>query len=151
MYQEHTLVGLFRSAILINLLCFYLFNNMLNEVESDEERKSVSARADTAEDAVDDMEEDGDDDEEEPYRDPPAGMIRIRPSKFNFIPGTIFIEYPPELGIPFCVNKMYYCVISVHRDNKARYKQAGKAWPQEIALHLLLGKELHQECLSVGL
>jgi hypothetical protein len=39
-----------------------------------------------------------DDDEEEPYRDPPEGFIRIRPSSFNYIPGTIFIEYPPELG-----------------------------------------------------
>lgn len=44
-------------------------------------------------------EEAGDDDEEINYQDPPEGMIRMRPSKFNDIPGTIFIEYPPELGI----------------------------------------------------
>ena len=29
--------------------------------------------------------------------DPPEGFVRIRPSKFNLIPGTVFVEYPKEL------------------------------------------------------
>lgn len=39
-----------------------------------------------------------DEDAESAYRDPPEGFIRIRPSRFNYIPGTVFVEYPPELG-----------------------------------------------------
>lgn len=39
-----------------------------------------------------------DDDPEILYRDPPEGCLRLRPSRFNLIPGTIFVEYPPELG-----------------------------------------------------
>lgn len=50
--------------------------------------------------AVDMDNEDGSDEEEESsYMDPPSGFIRVRPSKFANIPSTIFIEYPPELGI----------------------------------------------------
>jgi tubulin polyglutamylase TTLL4 len=33
------------------------------------------------------------------FRDPPAGYVRMRPSHFNGLPSTVFIEYPPELGI----------------------------------------------------
>lgn len=49
----------------------------------------------------DDGEEDGkDDDEESPFRDPPVGQVRLRPSMLpSIFPSTIFVEYPPELGI----------------------------------------------------
>ena len=46
-----------------------------------------------------DDDEGSDDDEESPYRDPPQGYVRLRPSQFELIPPTIFVEYPPELGI----------------------------------------------------
>jgi hypothetical protein len=49
-------------------------------------------------DQDDDDEGGADDDPEVNYCDPPNGFLRIRPSKFNFIPGTVFVEYPPELG-----------------------------------------------------
>jgi hypothetical protein len=49
-------------------------------------------------DGDDDDENGGDDDPEVTYCDPPEGFVRIRPSQFNFIPGTVFVEYPPELG-----------------------------------------------------
>jgi tubulin polyglutamylase TTLL4 len=55
--------------------------------------------------AVDDDESDDDDncdlDEEELslFRDPPMGFVRMRPSHFRGLPSTVFIEYPPELGI----------------------------------------------------
>ena len=53
-------------------------------------------------------EDDDDDDDEEdnaeevqklPFRDPPLDCVRLRPSAFNNIPPTVFIEYPPELGM----------------------------------------------------
>ena len=34
-----------------------------------------------------------------PFRDPPIGQVRLRPSSFRNIPATVFIEYPPELKI----------------------------------------------------
>ena len=42
-----------------------------------------------------------DDDQEEVslFRDPPTGFVRMRPSHFHGLPSTVFIEYPPELGI----------------------------------------------------
>ena len=45
--------------------------------------------------------EDDDDDDEEVtrYRDPPEGQVRLRPSRFRGIPATVFIDYPPELGV----------------------------------------------------
>lgn len=39
-----------------------------------------------------------DDDPEVNYRDPPEGYLRLRPSQFQHIPATVFVEYPPELG-----------------------------------------------------
>lgn len=45
--------------------------------------------------------DDDEDDEEEddPFRDPPQGHLRLRPSNFRGIPATVFVEYPPELKI----------------------------------------------------
>ena len=43
--------------------------------------------------------DEGSDEEESSFRDPPAGFVRLRPSQFLNIPSTVFIEYPPELGI----------------------------------------------------
>jgi hypothetical protein len=47
----------------------------------------------------DDGDADADDDPEVNYRDPPEGYLRLRPSQFNHIPATVFVEYPPELGL----------------------------------------------------
>jgi tubulin polyglutamylase TTLL4 len=53
----------------------------------------------------DDEDDDGNEDVEKDtdevsiFRDPPAGQVRMRPSHFQGIPSTVFIEYPPELGI----------------------------------------------------
>ena len=55
--------------------------------------------------AVDDDESEDDDncdldeDELSLFRDPPLGFVRMRPSHFRGLPSTVFIEYPPELGI----------------------------------------------------
>ena len=51
--------------------------------------------------------QDDDDDEDDaveeveklPFRDPPIDCVRLRPSAFRNIPATVFIEYPPELGM----------------------------------------------------
>lgn len=52
-------------------------------------------------DVDDDDDGDGEEDKEEltVFRDPPSGFIRMRPSQFQGLPSTIFIEYPPELGV----------------------------------------------------
>ena len=50
----------------------------------------------------DDDDDDDDDDEEEvtaPACAPQPGFVILRPSLFNGLPATIFVEYPPELGI----------------------------------------------------
>ncbi|KAJ1442922.1 tubulin-tyrosine ligase family-domain-containing protein [Ochromonadaceae sp. CCMP2298] len=39
------------------------------------------------------------DDEEEEERGVPAGHVRLRPSQFRNVPPTIFVDYPPELGV----------------------------------------------------
>jgi len=41
----------------------------------------------------------GSDEDVSNYRDPPFGYVRLRPSQFLNIPSTVFIEYPPELGV----------------------------------------------------
>lgn len=65
--------------------CYWInqLNNMNGEDESDEDDDYC------------------DDDHEKLslFRDPPAGYVRMRPSHFNGLPPTVFIEYPPELGI----------------------------------------------------
>jgi hypothetical protein len=43
--------------------------------------------------------DDPNEEEESPYCDPPPGCVRLRPSLFRGIPATVFVEYPPELGI----------------------------------------------------
>jgi hypothetical protein len=40
-----------------------------------------------------------DTDAEDLFRDPPEGCVRLRPSGYNGIPATVFIEYPPDLGM----------------------------------------------------
>jgi len=50
-------------------------------------------------DGDDDGDNDVDEDEESPFRDPPEGCVRLRPSQFHGIPATVFVEYPPELSI----------------------------------------------------
>ena len=57
-----------------------------------------------ADDGIDVIDEDIDEDDEDekkadPFRDPPDGYVRLRPSAYNNIPATVFIEYPPELNI----------------------------------------------------
>ena len=46
----------------------------------------------------DELDDDDDQEEESPYRDPPDGHVRLRPSSFG-LPSTVFFEYPRELGI----------------------------------------------------
>ncbi len=50
-------------------------------------------------DDYEDGEDDDDDEEVTRYRDPPEGQVRLRPSRFRGIPATVFIDYPPELGV----------------------------------------------------
>lgn len=57
-------------------------------------------------DAVEEGGAEGDDsaseqetDEVSRFRDPPEGFVRLRPSQFRHIPATVFVEYPPELGL----------------------------------------------------
>lgn len=42
---------------------------------------------------------DGSSEAESRFRDPPYGFVRLRPSSFNHIPSTVFVEYPPELKL----------------------------------------------------
>ena len=52
-------------------------------------------------DAEDVEDEDGEDEEEEEelvYNPAPEGHCKLRPSNWNNIPSTIFVDYPPELG-----------------------------------------------------
>jgi hypothetical protein len=42
-------------------------------------------------------EEEGDDEKEVVEVDVPIGFVRMRPSKFKYIPASVFFEYPKEL------------------------------------------------------
>ena len=44
-------------------------------------------------------EEEGDEEKEIVEVDVPLGFVRMRPSKFNFIPASVFFEYPKELNM----------------------------------------------------
>ena len=56
---------------------------------------SSESDGDEGKDSADEV----DDDEESPFRDPPLGYVRLRPSQFKRLPATVFMEYPPELEI----------------------------------------------------
>lgn len=60
---------------------------------------SGSSRAGNEEQSDDDGSLDEEEEEQSLFRDPPAGFVRMRPSHFHGLPSTVFIEYPPELGI----------------------------------------------------
>lgn len=94
---------------------------------------------------IDDDERGGvDDDPEILYRDPPEGYLRLRPSQFQLIPGTIFVEYPPELGEN---SSKEYADIS--RIDSTRHQSIGKIRSKKTSLHVLLGKKLCEECVQV--
>lgn len=59
-----------------------------------------------------------DEDEESPFRDPPEGCVRLRPSQFHGIPATVFVEYPPELS----VRRMDHSIIEPLGQRKLGYK-----------------------------
>ena len=80
---------------------------MLSGMEGDvspivRERDNISEDIDS-EIVIDDEEEcgeeEGDDDKEVEEIDVPLGFVRMRPSKFKFIPGSVFFEYPKELNM----------------------------------------------------
>jgi tubulin polyglutamylase TTLL4 len=66
---------------------------------------SNGQRSNTVEDDIlgePDEDADNEDDDDEPEsadRDAPEGFIRIRPSCIPILPPTVFVDYPPELGI----------------------------------------------------
>jgi len=50
-------------------------------------------------DDEDNDEDNGDDEKEVVEVDVPVGFVRMRPSKFKFIPASVFFEYPKELNM----------------------------------------------------
>jgi hypothetical protein len=84
-----------------------------------------------------------DTDEEEQYRDPPEGCVRLRPSNFNLLPSTVFVEYPPELNgmkrndvsVVEKLNKRQLCYESYwericirNAFKRAGFEKNGKCW-----------------------
>jgi len=79
-----------------------VYNAEFDETEFPDAAEGAEGEKDVVDDDMDGDESDADDEEEKkaaPFRDPPIGQVRMRPSSYNNIPSTVFIEYPPELKI----------------------------------------------------
>ena len=81
-----------------------VYNTTFDEADFPDDAEGAEGASDKDAQIDDDIDEsDADDDESEkkaaPFRDPPEGQVRMRPSSYNNIPSTVFIEYPPELKI----------------------------------------------------
>ena len=103
-----------------------------------------------------------DEDEESPYRDPPDGCVRLRPSQFLGIPSTVFVEYPPELGIrrndnstvePLGSRKMGYksyweriCIKNAHI--RAGFAKSEKYWTSLWSKHQNSDQMKELNCLQ---
>lgn len=109
-----------------------------------------------------DQDEGPDEDDESPFRDPPDGCVRLRPSQFNGIPATVFVEYPPELGIqrhdisviePLGARKLGYksyweriCIKNAHR--RAGFVKSEKYWTSLWAKHQNAEQMKELNCLQ---
>lgn len=98
---------------------------------------------------MDDADNDDDDEEESPFCDPPDGCVRLRPSQFNGVPSTVFVDYPPELKIrrndvsivePLGLRKLGYksyweriCIKNVHC--RAGFQKSEKYWTSLWSKH----------------
>jgi len=71
----------------------------IKEDKDDDDDDEDNGEDDDDEIVVEDGDNDDDLDEVSPFRDPPFGCVRLRPSQFHNIPATVFVEYPPELII----------------------------------------------------
>jgi tubulin polyglutamylase TTLL4 len=117
------------------------------------------------EDLVDDGvgdDEGPDEDEESPYRDPPEGCVRLRPSQFHGIPSTVFAEYPRELGIrrddlsvvePLGSRKLCYkshweriCIKNAHC--RAGFEKSEKFWTSLWSKHQNSDQMKELNCLQ---
>jgi len=81
-----------------------LYNTTFDEADFPDDAEGAEGASDKDAQIDDELDEsDAEDDESEkkaaPFRDPPEGQVRMRPSSYNNIPSTVFIEYPPELKI----------------------------------------------------
>lgn len=110
----------------------------------------------------DDAENEVDEDEESPFRDPPEGCVRLRPSQFNGVPSTVFVEYPPELGIrrmdvsvvePLGARKLGYksywnriCIKNAHC--RAGFQKSDKYWTSLWSKHQNAEQMKELNCLQ---
>lgn len=110
----------------------------------------------------DDGDNDVDEDEESPFRDPPEGCVRLRPSQFNGVPSTVFVEYPPELKIrrndvsivePLGIRKLGYktyweriCIKNVHC--RAGFQKSEKYWTSLWSKHQNAEQMKELNCLQ---
>lgn len=110
----------------------------------------------------DDNDDEIDEDEESPFRDPPIGAVRLRPSQFTNIPATVFVEYPPELGIkrndinttePLGNRKLEYksyweriCIRNAHC--RAGFIKSDKHWTSLWSKHQNVAQMKELNCLQ---
>lgn len=103
-----------------------------------------------------------DEDEESPFRDPPEGCVRLRPSQFHGIPATVFVEYPPELSVrradqsviePLGQRKLGYksyweriCIKNAHC--RAGFQKSEKFWTSLWSKHQNAEQMRELNCLQ---
>jgi hypothetical protein len=133
----------------------------LKNFSGSEKAAPSSVGAEDNSDGVD-VDDGPDEDAVSAFRDPPDGCVRLRPSQFAGIPSTVFVEYPPELGIrrndistvePLGVRKLGYnsyweriCIKNAHC--RAGFVKSEKCWTSLWSKHQNAEQMKELNCLQ---